>query len=130
MTICWEERGCDEEMSSRCPHAISSTDGMCVADCYYTNCDKPQHKNATSFELLLDATVDRSKAIKEPCTFCEFFLVNGPRLAPSEKCVGAEKPVDSEKPVGAEESAGTQHSQSAQLVQTTQSAQPTPPSST
>jgi hypothetical protein len=29
----------------------------------------------------LDATVDRSAAIKEPCTYCEHFLTNGPRLA-------------------------------------------------
>jgi len=80
MSACWEERGCDEELASRCPHAISSTDGLCVADCYYATCDRPQFKVATSFDLLLDATVDRSAAIKETCTFCEFFLTKAPRL--------------------------------------------------
>jgi len=85
VSACWEQRGCDEEMWSRCPHATSSEDGVCVADCYYTNCDKPQHKTATSFELLLDATVDRRTAIKETCTFCEFFLTSGPRLGPSAR---------------------------------------------
>lgn len=81
MTHCWQQRGCDEEMASRCPHAISSTDGLCVAGCYFANCGRPQHKHASNLDLLLDPSVDRSVAIKEPCTSCEFFLVNGPRLA-------------------------------------------------
>lgn len=91
MSKCWEERGCDDEMSSRCPHAVSSTDGLCVTSCYYTNCSRPQYKIATSFDLLLDATVDRSATIKEPCTYCEFFLKNAPRIVPpklSPKCGG------------------------------------------
>ena len=80
MSVCWAERGCDEELASRCPHAISSTDGLCVANCFYTVCHKSQHKIATAFDLLLDETVDRSAAIKESCTFCEFFLKNAPRI--------------------------------------------------
>ncbi|MDR3052478.1 MAG: hypothetical protein LBU48_01270 [Coriobacteriales bacterium] len=82
MSACWEQRGCDDEMSSRCPHAIASDDGRCVTDCFYTVCWKPQHKIATDIAVLLDQTVDRNAAIKEPCTFCEFFLQNGPRLQP------------------------------------------------
>jgi len=85
MGACWEERGCDEEMASRCPHAISSMDGLCIAGCRYAACDKPHHKTATSFDLLLDSTVDRSAAIKEVCVFCEFFLNNAPRV--SNTCV-------------------------------------------
>jgi hypothetical protein len=80
MCACWEQRGCDEEMSSRCPHATSSTDGLCVAECFYTSCSRPQHKVSTAFELFLDPALDRSAAVKETCTFCEFFLRNGPRL--------------------------------------------------
>jgi len=78
---CWQQRGCDEELASRCPHAISSTDGLCVTGCYYTNCGRKQYRIATDLDILLDPTVDRSAAIKEPCTYCEFFLLNGPRLA-------------------------------------------------
>ena len=80
MGACWEERGCDAEMAARCPHALSSTDGLCVADCRYTVCDRLQFKVATSYDLLLDSTVDRGCAIKETCTFCEFFLKNAPRI--------------------------------------------------
>ena len=85
MGTCWEARGCDDEMASRCPHAISSTDGLCVAGCYYTRCSRPQHKTATSFDLLLDATVDRGTAVMETCTFCEFFLENAPRISQAPK---------------------------------------------
>lgn len=68
-------------MASRCPHATASTDRLCVTSCYYTNCPRPQYKHVRDLDLLLDPTVDRSAAIKEPCTYCEFFLLNGPRLA-------------------------------------------------
>jgi hypothetical protein len=67
-------------MAATCPHATSSEDGRCVTDCYYTICMKPQHKHAGNLDLLLDATIDRTAAIKEPCTYCEFFLLNGPKL--------------------------------------------------
>ncbi len=81
MRVCWEERGCDEEMESYCPHAFASDDGVCPAECNYTFCTREQHVRATSIDLLLDATVDRTAAVKESCRFCEFFLKNGPRLA-------------------------------------------------
>ncbi|MDR2036208.1 MAG: hypothetical protein LBP91_06030 [Coriobacteriales bacterium] len=78
---CWQKRGCDDEMASRCPHAVLSADGVCPISCYFANCGFPQRKYASNLDLLLDATVDRSAAIKEPCTYCEHFLTNGPRLA-------------------------------------------------
>jgi hypothetical protein len=78
---CWEQRGCDEEMAARCPHATSSTDGLCVAACYYTICSRAQHRHASNLDILLDPLVDRSATVREPCTYCEFFLLNGPRLA-------------------------------------------------
>jgi len=68
-------------MASRCPFAISSASGTCAASCYYANCDLKQRRFASDINILLDSTVDRSAAIKEPCTYCEFFLLNGPRLA-------------------------------------------------
>ena len=80
MTKCWEKRGCDEEMWSRCPHATSSDDGVCVAECYYTTCFNEQREIATDIALLLDPTVDRTQAIKENCRNCVFFLKNAPRL--------------------------------------------------
>jgi hypothetical protein len=80
MTACWQERGCDEEMWSRCPHATASSDGVCVAECCYTRCDRPQHKTTVALDLFLDPTLDRSAACKQTCTFCEYFLVNGPRV--------------------------------------------------
>ncbi|MDR2492807.1 MAG: hypothetical protein LBD25_05055 [Coriobacteriales bacterium] len=88
MTACWELRGCDDEMAQVCPHATSSTDGRCVADCCYTFCQRPLHKVATDFGLLLDATVDRRVAVKESCTFCEHFLLAAPRLDAAGAPVG------------------------------------------
>jgi hypothetical protein len=67
-------------MASVCPHATASVDGRCVIGCYYTNCSNPQYRVATSLDLLLDPSVDRNAAIKESCTYCEFFLRYGPRL--------------------------------------------------
>ena len=80
MSICWEERGCDDEMAATCPHAFASEDGVCPAECNFTFCTRDQHHRATTIDLLLDPTVDRSAAVKENCRFCEFFLKNGPRL--------------------------------------------------
>jgi hypothetical protein len=57
---------------------------MCVADCYYTHCTRSQHKVATSYDLLLNPTLDYSAAIKEPCRFCEFFLSNAPHVTVEE----------------------------------------------
>jgi hypothetical protein len=78
--VCWSQRGCDEEMWSRCPHAIASTDGVCPAECYYTNCHRRQRKLTSDIGLLLDPSVDRSRAIKENCRNCAFFLTNAPRV--------------------------------------------------
>jgi hypothetical protein len=77
---CWSVRGCDEEMWSRCPHAVSSVDGVCPAECCYTVCQRRQHQLTTSIDLLLDPTVDRFAAIKENCHNCAFFLTNAPRV--------------------------------------------------
>jgi|GEM_PF-1048807 len=86
MTFCWEMRGCDEEMWSRCPHNGDAKGiySPCPADCYYATCDRSTHEVATDFEVLLDPTVDRTVAKKECCTFCTFFLTHGPRLAVGE----------------------------------------------
>ena len=77
---CWSQRGCDEELWSRCPHAVSSTDGLCPAQCNYTQCFRPEHVLATGLDLL-DAQVDRAATVKEACWYCEFFIKHGPRLA-------------------------------------------------
>ena len=77
---CWEQRACDDEMSSVCPFAVASFDKVCPAKCYFTNCKLPQRTLTSSFELILDLSVDRSVAIKENCLNCEYFLKNAPRM--------------------------------------------------
>jgi hypothetical protein len=67
-------------MWSRCPHATSSVDGVCPAECCYTACQRPQRQLTASIDLLLDCTVNRSAAIKENCLNCAFFLKNAPRI--------------------------------------------------
>ncbi|MDR1015572.1 MAG: hypothetical protein LBL86_11455 [Coriobacteriales bacterium] len=79
-TFCWQQRGCDEEMWSRCPHATSSEDGVCVAECFYTACQRTQRRVTADFALLLDPAVDRTAAVKENCLNCAFFLQNAPRV--------------------------------------------------
>lgn len=76
---CWSNRGCDEEMMSRCPHAIDP-DEQCPMSCQYAACDRPTHRATSDPMLFLDPTVDRRAAAKETCTRCAFFLTNGPRL--------------------------------------------------
>jgi hypothetical protein len=78
--VCWGQRGCDEEMWSRCPHAIASVDGVCPAECYYTICQRQQRQVTADIDYLLDPQVDRGQAIKENCLNCLFFLKNAPRL--------------------------------------------------
>ncbi|MDR1713925.1 MAG: hypothetical protein LBR39_07225 [Coriobacteriales bacterium] len=80
MSKCWEQRGCDEEMWSSCPHAIASDDGICVADCYFALCDNPQRKVTADPALVFDPVVNRAAAIKEICWHCEFFLRHAPRI--------------------------------------------------
>jgi len=77
---CWEQRGCDEEMSSLCPHAVASHDKLCPAECCYTNCLHPQRRLTSDLDLLLDIRVDRRAAVKANCLNCEFFLRNAPKF--------------------------------------------------
>ncbi|MCL2137524.1 MAG: hypothetical protein FWH40_10210 [Coriobacteriia bacterium] len=76
---CWSLRGCDEELVSRCPHATSSTDGLCPAQCVYSRCSSQNHRQLYGLALL-DAAADRSAAVKELCWYCEYFVKNAPRL--------------------------------------------------
>lgn len=78
MAACWATRGCDEEMQSRCPHALAFDN--CPADCHYAACDRPTHEPTIDPMLILDETVDRTANVKDICAFCTFFLTHGPRL--------------------------------------------------
>ena len=79
MAHCWEHRGCDDEMQSRCPH---NTPGeACPADCHYAACHRATHAVATDFDLLLNPDRDYERAVKEVCRFCEHFLKNGPDIS-------------------------------------------------
>ncbi|MEG1624319.1 MAG: hypothetical protein RR300_05610 [Raoultibacter sp.] len=90
MTHCWEMRGCDEEMMSRCPH---NTPGEpCPADCYFAACSRPTHKVATDFSLLLNPELNYNASVKEVCHFCEFFLSEGP--------LAVDDPNSNRKPLG------------------------------
>lgn len=79
MAKCWELRGCDEEMQAECPHANELNDN-CPTKCAFASCDRPTHELTTDPELVFDPTVDRSAARRDECTFCAFFLRQGPRL--------------------------------------------------
>ncbi|MDI6900146.1 MAG: hypothetical protein QMC79_00450 [Anaerosomatales bacterium] len=74
---CWSDRGCDDEMRSRCPHAIDPTE-RCPASCRFADCERPTRSVASPL-LLLDPDVDRTATMKETCVSCAFFLENGPR---------------------------------------------------
>ncbi|MEG1825646.1 MAG: hypothetical protein RR218_00115 [Gordonibacter sp.] len=79
MANCWERRGCDDEMMSRCPH---NTPGEpCPADCHFAACHRATHVVATDVELLLNPERYYDAAVKEVCRFCEHFLEQGPDLA-------------------------------------------------
>jgi len=78
MTHCWELRGCDEEMQSRCPHNIPTE--ACPADCFYANCILPGHLVETDIDLLLNPELDYEAAVKQVCRFCNFFLTKGPQF--------------------------------------------------
>lgn len=79
MSVCWELRGCDDEMQGRCPH---NTPGEpCPADCHYAACVRPSHVVCADFEMLLNPDRDYDAANKEICRFCEFFLQHGPDVA-------------------------------------------------
>lgn len=87
---CWETRGCygitglKGYLCEECPHGRIDCYSPCTIECQFAQCDRPQHKVATDFNLLLDTTVDRSAAIKEGCRVCEFFLTHGPRMGEVE----------------------------------------------
>ena len=78
MAKCWESRGCDEDMMSHCPH--NEPGHLCPARCAFSACDRPTHRQTSDPALIFEPWVDRSAAMKENCTYCEFFLCNGPRI--------------------------------------------------
>jgi hypothetical protein len=78
VAFCWEIRGCDDEMQSRCPH---NTPGEpCPADCHFAACSRDTHVVSTDVTVLLNPELDYEAAIKQICRFCEFFLKNGPQF--------------------------------------------------
>lgn len=78
MAFCWEQRGCDDEMQSRCPH---NTPGEpCPADCHFAACLRPTHKVETDFTILLNPELNYEASVKQVCRFCTFFLTNGPKI--------------------------------------------------
>ena len=84
MAKCWETRGCDEQMQAECRHHIEFFDA-CPSKCAFAKCDRETHELTCDPSLVFDPSVDRSAAIKEECTYCGFFLTNGPRVEPVEK---------------------------------------------
>jgi len=82
MAFCWELRGCDEEMMSRCPH---NTPGEpCPAECHFAACTRPSHVVEDDLDLLLNPEMDYEATVKEICKFCHFFLTQGPCLTEGE----------------------------------------------
>ena len=81
MTWCWEMRGCDEEMQSRCPHNIPGE--PCPAECKFSQCGRPTHEVETYILELLNPDVDYDAAVKEVCRMCRNFLSRGPRRDPN-----------------------------------------------
>lgn len=79
MTGCWSKRGCDEELMSRCPHAINPAE-KCPSGCFYAQCHRPTRKTTADPDLIFSQSVDRDAAAKENCVYCEFFLTKGPRV--------------------------------------------------
>ena len=71
MAQCWERRGCDEEMMSRCPHNIPGE--PCPADCRFAACTRSTHEVCQDFNKLLNPERDYDAAVKEVCRFCEHF---------------------------------------------------------
>ena len=69
---CWELRGCDDEMQSRCPHNVPGE--PCPADCHFAACERPTHKVTSNLDLLFRCDIDREQSVKDICRFCEFFL--------------------------------------------------------
>ena len=42
---------------------------------------RPTHKVEDDFAILLNPERDYDAAVKEICRFCEFFLLNGPKVS-------------------------------------------------
>lgn len=80
MAKCWEQRGCDEEMQAECPHSAVFKDN-CPTKCAFATCTRETHEVTTDPALIFNAEVDRTAVIRDGCTFCRFFLENGPRVA-------------------------------------------------
>jgi hypothetical protein len=80
MAKCWEQRGCDEEMQSECPHPVEFMDN-CPTKCAFAGCDRPTYKLTTDPELIFSPAVDRTQARRDGCMYCEFFLTHGPRTS-------------------------------------------------
>jgi hypothetical protein len=80
MAKCWEQRGCDEEMQQECPHSVDYKDN-CPTKCAFAGCNRDSYELTIDAELVFDPTVDRTAAIKDGCTYCAFFLKNGPRIS-------------------------------------------------
>ena len=78
MAICWETRGCDDEMQSRCPHALGHDN--CPPDCHFAACERETHVVTHDIDLLFRDDLNREKCVKDICQFCEFFLKNGPSI--------------------------------------------------
>jgi hypothetical protein len=78
MAKCWEVRGCDEEMMSRCPHDVPAD--KCPARCVFAACDRSNHVQTSDPALIFEPSIDRRAAVKETCTYCAFFLTSGPRM--------------------------------------------------
>lgn len=79
---CWETRGCDEEMASRCPHNIPGE--RCPGDCKFAVCDRPTHETAWGLDMLENPDVDREVVVKEFCLTCKFFITHGPKVGSPE----------------------------------------------
>lgn len=78
MAHCWEERGCDAEMQTWCPHSL--TNDNCPPDCQYAACTRPTHVITSDLDLLFRTDIDRTANVKDVCSFCEFFLQHAPKL--------------------------------------------------
>lgn len=73
---CWAQRGCDDEMQSRCPHNVPGE--PCPADCHFAACSRPTHAVCEDVVKILNPTLDYDASVKEVCRICDFFLSNGP----------------------------------------------------
>jgi hypothetical protein len=67
-------------MQRECPHPVDFKDN-CPTKCAFAGCDRATYQVTDDPDLLFDPSVDRSAAIKDGCTYCGFFLTNGPRIA-------------------------------------------------